>query len=324
MSRSLLLSILASAVLAAPMQASWADASNWPERPVRIMTGPAGSSPDAVARTLADAFSRRWKQTVVVENRAGADHILAAQGMIEARDGHTLLFTTHSTLTVNPLLHGTLPYDPQKDFAPISLTVEDFLCVAVAPSLGVASLKELVARSAAKPGDLNFYAVPGSPYLSWLAFQKRAGISTVFVPYKAPAGALGDLSEGRIHVMITSFASVRGLAQSDKIKVLAVTNGTRAAAAPDVPTVAEAGYPDFTFAGLLGLFGPKDMPEALQERLSDEVRDILREAETQKRLTNLGLLARGTTPAEFRAVIDEQRAKWAAIAQAHDIKPKRQ
>lgn len=324
MSRSLLLSILASAVLAAPMQASWADASNWPERPIRIMTGPAGSSPDAVARTLADAFSRRWKQTVVVENRAGADHILAAQGMIEARDGHTLLFTTHSTLTVNPLLHGTLPYDPQKDFAPISLTVEDFLCVAVAPSLGVASLKELVARSAAKPGDLNFYAVPGSPYLSWLAFQKRAGISTVFVPYKAPAGALGDLSEGRIHVMITSFASVRGLAQSDKIKVLAVTNGTRAAAAPDVPTVAEAGYPDFTFAGLLGLFGPKDMPEALQERLSDEVRDILREAETQKRLTNLGLLARGTTPAEFRAVIDEQRAKWAAIAQAHDIKPKRQ
>lgn len=324
MSRSLLLSILASAVLAAPMQASWADALNWPERPIRIMTGPAGSSPDAVARTLADAFSRRWKQTVVVENRAGADHILAAQGMIEARDGHTLLFTTHSTLTVNPLLHGTLPYDPQKDFAPISLTVEDFLCVAVAPSLGVASLKELVARSAAKPGDLNFYAVPGSPYLSWLAFQKRAGISTVFVPYKAPAGALGDLSEGRIHVMITSFASVRGLAQSDKIKVLAVTNGTRAAAAPDVPTVAEAGYPDFTFAGLLGLFGPKDMPEALQERLSDEVRDILREAETQKRLTNLGLLARGTTPAEFRAVIDEQRAKWAAIAQAHDIKPKRQ
>jgi len=324
MSKSLLLSILASAVLATPVQTSRADATHWPERPVRIMTGPAGSSPDAVARTLADAFSRRWKQTVVVENRAGADHILAAQGMIEARDGHTLLFTTHSTLTVNPILHGTLPYDPQKDFAPISMTVEDFLCVAVAPSLGVASLKELVKRAAAKPGDLNFYAVPGSPYLSWLAFQKREGISTVFVPYKAPAGALGDLSEGRIHVMITSLASVRGLAQSDKIKVLAVTNGTRAAAAPDVPTVAEAGYPDFTFSGLLGLFGPKDMPEALQERLAGEVRDILRDAETQKRLANLGLLARGTTPAEFRVVIDEQRAKWAAIAQAHDIKPKRQ
>ena len=324
MSRSVLLSVLASAVLAVPIQAARADISSWPERPVRIMTGPAGSSPDAVARTLAEAFSKRWKQPVVVENRAGADHILAAQGMIEARDGHTLLFTTHSTLTVNPLLHGTLPYDPQKDFAPISLTVEDFLCVAVAPSLGVGSLTELVTRAAAKPADLNYYAVPGSPHLSWLAFQKRVGISTVFVPYKAPAGALGDLSEGRIHVMITSFASVRGLAQSDKVKVLAVTNATRTIAAPDVPTVAEAGYPDFTFGGLLGLFGPKDMPGPLQERLSREVRDILGEPETEKRLTNLGLRARGTTPAEFRAVIDEQRAKWAAIAQAHDIKPKRQ
>jgi tripartite-type tricarboxylate transporter receptor subunit TctC len=221
------------------------------------------------------------------------------------------------------LLHGSLPYDPQKDFAPISLTVEDFLSVAVAPTLGVSSLKELVLLAAAKPGDLNYYAVPGSPYLSWLAFQKRAGISMVFVPYKAPAGALNDLSESRIHVMVTPLATVRGLAQSDKIKLLAVTNGTRAVAAPDVPTAGEAGYLDFTFAGLLGLFGPKDMPEALQERLSAEVRDILRESAMQQRLTNLGLLARGTTPGEFRAVIDAQRAKWAAIAQAHDIKPKR-
>jgi tripartite-type tricarboxylate transporter receptor subunit TctC len=323
MSRRILVSILVSAALAAPMNASLADVSNWPERMVRIMTGPVGSSPDAVARALADGFSKRWKQTVVVENRAGADHILAARGMIDARDGHTLLFTTHSVLTVNPLLHGSLPYDPQKDFAPISLTVEDFLSVAVAPTLGVSSLKELVLLAAAKPGDLNYYAVPGSPYLSWLAFQKRAGISMVFVPYKAPAGALNDLSECRIHVMVTPLATVRGLAQSDKIKLLAVTNGTRAVAAPDVPTAGEAGYLDFTFAGLLGLFGPKDMPEALQERLSAEVRDILRESAMQQRLTNLGLLARGTTPGEFRAVIDAQRAKWAAIAQAHDIKPKR-
>jgi tripartite-type tricarboxylate transporter receptor subunit TctC len=299
-------------------------ASAWPEKTVRIMTGPAGSSPDAVSRTLAEAFSKRWNQTVIVENRAGADHILAAQGMLEAKDGHTLLFTTHSTLTVNPLLHGTLPYDPQRDFAPVSLVVEDFLCVATSPSLGVASLADLVKLASLKPGELNTYAVPGSPHLSWLAFQKRAGISTVFVPYKAPADALGDLAAGRIHVAITSFASVRGLAQSDKLKVLAVTNGTRAVAAPEIPTVGEAGYPDFTFSGLLGLFGPKDMPEALQESISSEVGQILRAPETQKRLTNLGLLARGTTPAEFRAVINEQRAKWAAMARDHDIKPRRQ
>jgi tripartite-type tricarboxylate transporter receptor subunit TctC len=295
----------------------------WPEKTVRILTGPAGSSPDAVSRTLAEALSKRWNQAVIVENRAGADHILAAQGMLEARDGHTLLFTTHSTLTVNPLLHGTLPYDPKLDFSPVSLVVEDFLCVATAPSLGVASLGDLVKRASARPGELNAYAVPGSPHLSWLAFQKRVGISTVFVPYKAPVGALADLAEGRIHVVITSFASVRGLAQADKIKVIAVTNAKRAVAAPEIPTVGEAGYPEFTFAGLLGLFGPKDMPSPLQDRIAAEVREILSEPETLKRLTNLGLLARGTTPAEFREVIGQQRAKWAAIAQAHDIKPKR-
>ena len=139
--RSAVASCLAGAVLSA--SATWSPsvgASVWPERTVRIMTGPAGSSPDAVARTLADALSKRWNQPVVVENHAGADHILAAQAMLEARDGHTLLFTTHSTLTVNPLLHPTLPYDPERDFAPISLAVEDFLCVAAAPALGVSSL----------------------------------------------------------------------------------------------------------------------------------------------------------------------------------------
>jgi tripartite-type tricarboxylate transporter receptor subunit TctC len=322
---SVLSCLVAGTVLAS--SAGWpaaALASGWPEKTVRIMTGPAGSSPDAVSRTLADALSKRWKQTVIVENRAGADHILAAQGMLEARDGHTLLFTTHSTLTVNPLLHGTLPYDPERDFAPISLVVEDFLCVATSALLGVASLADLVKSASVKPGEFNGYAVPGSPHLSWLAFQKRVGISTAFVPYKAPVDALADLAAGRIHVVITSFASVRGLAQSDKVKVLAVTNATRAVAAPEIPTVSEAGYPDFTFAGLLGLFGPKEISSALQERVSLEVREILREPETQKRLTNLGLLARGTTPAEFRAVIDEQRTKWAAIARAHEIKPRRQ
>jgi tripartite-type tricarboxylate transporter receptor subunit TctC len=277
-----------------------------------------------VARTLADALSDRWKQPVIVENRAGADHILAAQAMLQARDGHTLLFTPQSTLTVNPLLHGTLPYDPEKDFAPISLAAEDFLCLAAAPTLGVTSLADLVKRAAVKPGALNFYAVPGAPHLSWLAFQKRTGISTTFVPYRTPMGAVADLSEGRIHIALIPYTVVRGQAEANKITVLAITNATRAIAAPDTPTVAEAGYPDLTFGGFLGLFGPRDMPTPLQERLSQEVREILLEPEAQKRLANLGLLARGTTPAEFRLLIEEQRTKWAALARAHDIKPSRQ
>jgi tripartite-type tricarboxylate transporter receptor subunit TctC len=186
----------------------------------------------------------------------------------------------------------------------------------------VDSLSGLAKLAAAKPGDLNAYAVPGSPHLSWLAFQKRAGISTTFVPYKSPMGALADLSAGRIHVAVVPFAVVRGQAEGGGIKVLAVTNAARTPAAPEIPTVGEAGYPDFTFGGLLGLFGRKEMAPDLQERIARDVREVLNEPEVRKRFANLGLLIRGSTPAEFRAVIGEQRAKWAALARAHDIKPK--
>jgi tripartite-type tricarboxylate transporter receptor subunit TctC len=319
-----MLSLMALMATAAPaVSAADADDKAWPDRTVRIITGSAGGPPDAVARTLADDFAKRWKKSVIVENRPGADFIIAVRGLLEAQDGHTLLFAPQGVITVNPLLHGTLPYDPERDFAPISLAVEDFLCVAAAPSLGVNSLSELVKLAAAKPGELNVYVAPGSPHLAWLAFQKRGGISTTFVPYKAPAPALMDLSAGRIHVAVMPLAVVRGQAEAGAVKVLAVTNAVRAEAAPEIPTVAEAGYPDLTLGGLLGLFGPKDMSPALQERIASEVREILKEPEVEKRLINLGIRPRGTTPGEFRSVLDEERAKWTAIARANDIKPKR-
>ena len=122
--------------------------------------------------------------------------------------------------------------------------------------------------------------------------------------------------------MVTSLASVRGQAEAGKVRVIAITNAMRAPAAPNVQTAVEAGYPDFTFGGLLGMFGRKDMPSALQERVSSDVRNALREPEVSQRLSNLGLSARGTTPAEFSAIIAEQRAKWAALAKAHGITPK--
>jgi tripartite-type tricarboxylate transporter receptor subunit TctC len=317
-----LLTCLIGMLLAAGAWLPPANAQVWPERTVRIVTGPAGSSPDATARVLAEALSKRWKQTVLVENRAGADHILAVQAFLDARDGHTLLFTTHSALTVNPVLHAKLPYNPERDFAPLSLAVEDFLCVVAAPGLGVTSLSQLVKLAAAKPAALNSYAVPGSPHLSWLAFQKRAGISTTFVSYKTPVAALADLATDRIHVAVAPLAPVRGQVEGGKVKLLAVTNAARTPAAPNAPTAAESGYPDFTFGGLLGLFGRRDMDPRLQDRVSSDVRDALREPEVRQRLTSLGLLTRGTTPAEFTAIISEQRAKWAALAKAHGISPK--
>lgn len=296
-------------------------AASWPERTVKIISSGAGASPDAAARLLAEKLSERWKQPVVVENRAGAGGILAAQGMIEARDGHTLLFGSHSIFTVNPLLYEKLPYDPVQDVAPLSLAVEDFLSIVVAPSLNVSSLKELADLARTIPGELNFYSVSGSPYLSFLAWQKRAGIKATFVNYRTATNAITDLMQGRIQIAVLPLAAVLGSSQAGTLKLLAVTNAVRSPATPQTPTVSEAGFPEFTFGGLLGLFGPKDLPAEVRERVAADVQAILGEPDVAERLKNVGLIARGTTPSEFETVLAEQRGKWAALALEHDVKP---
>jgi tripartite-type tricarboxylate transporter receptor subunit TctC len=304
---------------------AYAVAGTWPERTVRIVTGPLapGSSIDTTARVLAEDMSKRWNQAVVIENRPGADGIIMAQAFLQAKGDHTLMFTTHSVLTVVPLLRQPVPYDPTRDFAPISLAVEDYLCVVVPPSLPVNSLGDLVDLARKQPGVLNFYAVPGSPYLAYLAFQRSAGIDTTFVPYAILPTAITDLSEGRLQIAVMPLAAVREFAAVGKLKILAVTNKQRAPAALEVPTVAEAGYPDFTFGGLLGLFGPKDMPLELRERIAGEVREVLAEQRVKSLLAKIGMSARGTSPAEFATILDEQRAKWAAIARENNIEPQR-
>jgi tripartite-type tricarboxylate transporter receptor subunit TctC len=276
---------------------------------------------DVAARSLADALGKRWKQPVVVENRPGADTMLGTQAFVDMHDDHTLLFTTHSTFSVVPLLRAKVPYAAVGDVKPITLAVEDYLTVAASRTLPVDSLSDFVNLAREQPTKLNFYAVPGAPYLAYLAFQKRAGIETTFIAYNSPVNAISDLSEGRIDIAVMPLASVLGAMQAGKIKWLAVTNASHTPAAPDIPTVAEAGYPEFTFGGFLGLFGPKDMPSDLRERVAADARAVLNDADIQKRLTAVGLVARGTTPAEFEALIDAQRMKWAAIARDHNIEP---
>jgi tripartite-type tricarboxylate transporter receptor subunit TctC len=298
-------------------------AGPWPQQTVRIINGPlaAGSSIDTTARVLADDLSKRWKQSVVVDTRPGADGIIAAKALLEAHDGHTLLFTTHSIFTVVPLLRQQIPYDPKGDFAPISLGVDDFLGVAVTPSLRLNAVSDLVELAKKRPGELNYYAVPGSPYLGYLAFQKGTGINTTFVPYANQTNAISDLSEGRLHIAVLPLASAASLAKADKIKLLAVLNDRRSPAAADVPTLAEAGYPGFFSGGLLGMFGPKDMPLELRERIAADMADVLNRPDVQDRLASFGLVAHPTTPAEFAAILDAQRAKWSAVARENDIKP---
>ena len=296
----------------------------WPERVVRLVTPTAaGGGSDAVARTLAEALGKRWNRAVVVDNRPGADGLIAIEAFLNARDGHTLLFSFSGVATVNMLLHDKLPYDPMRDLLPISPAVRDFVGVVAAPSAHIESLRDLVTVARAKPGALNYTTVPSGPYLAFLALQKRAGIELSFIAYRNPLGALPDLVEGRIQIAVLPLSPILGHVKAGSLKLLAVTNHQRAPAVPDVPTVAEAGYPDAAFDGILGLFAPKDMPSERRERLAREVRSGVEEPEVAERLRKLGYVPYATSPTDFAIWLEDQRVKWAALARAYGARPAR-
>jgi tripartite-type tricarboxylate transporter receptor subunit TctC len=299
-----------------------AKAGSWPDRIVHMLTPTApGSSVDVAARIFGERLAQRWGRPVIIENRPGADGILAVQGLLQATDGHTLLFSFPGVVTVVPLLHERLPYDPASDLLPIASVANDFLVVAVNATLSVGSLDELVELARTRPGQLNWTAAPGAPYLTFLEFQRRAGLTMAYVPYRSSVLALPDLVNGRIQVTVTPLASALPLAHDSKIKLLAVTAPERAPAAHALPTAIEAGYPELSIEAPLGLFGPKTMSLELRERIAADVQVLASDSAIAQRLTSLGMLARASTPTEYAATLAVQRARWAALARAYGVRP---
>jgi tripartite-type tricarboxylate transporter receptor subunit TctC len=297
-------------------------AANWPERIVRIVVASApGGSMDLAARLFAEQLTQRWGRPVVIDNRPGADGIIAVQALLQANDSHTLLLAFPGVVTVVPLLHERLPYDPVGDLVPISSIANDFLTVAVTPALSIASLDELVKLAQTRPGRLNWAAAPGAPYLTFLEFQRHAGVELGYVPYRSSVLALPDLMTGQIQVSVTPLSSALTLARDGKIKLLAVATLQRLAAARELPTATEAGYPELTIEAPLGLFGPKGMPPDLRERIAADVQAAAAEPTIIKRLEAVGMLAKASKPAEYAATLDAQRARWAALARAYGVHP---
>ena len=233
-----------------------------------IVPLPPGSGMDLSARLSAERLSERWGQPVVVENRQGADGIPAVTAFLSARDNHTFLFSFAGIVTFNHLLHDKLPYDPS-ELVPIVPVIDNYLGVSATALLKANTLAELVQAAKARPGELNWAATPGLPYYVLLALQKYANIKLVQVSYRDFAPAYQDLNQGRLHVVGTGVPTLVPHHRAGTAKLLFVTNRDRSPQAPDVPTASEAGYPDLTFEGTSGIYGWRDMPADIKQRVVD-------------------------------------------------------
>jgi tripartite-type tricarboxylate transporter receptor subunit TctC len=301
-------------VLVAALASFPAMAQIWPQRPVRLIIPlPPGTGSDLAGRLLAERLMQRWGQPVVVENRQGGDGIPAVTTFLAARDSHTLLLSFAGIITINPLLHERLQYDPRTDLVPIVPVVDNFLGVSVTAALKAETLADLVKIAKSQPGKLNWAATPGVPYYVVLAFLRSAGIDMVQVSYRDFGPAAQDLNQGRLHLAATGVPLLVPHHRAGTSKLMFVTNRERSPQAPEVPTAREAGYPDLTFEGTVGIYGWRDMPQDIQKRISEDVRAITADPEFRARVAKAGSAARTGSAAEFAAAIEDQRSKIAAI-----------
>ena len=311
--------LLASALMLAVAPSA---AQTWPQRTVKLVVplGP-GSGVDIGSRLFADRLSAKWGQPVVVENRPGGDGIVAISSFVNAHDDHVLLSSPTSSFTAHPYLHDNLPYKPS-DLAPIARVSNTIITISVPTSLGISSLKDLVAMVRSQPGKLNWAGVTGALDFLFAVWLKSEGLDAPKVPYRNPVEAANDLAEGRVQIYEGAYAIVRPQLETGKIRAIAVTNTVRTPAAPQIPTVAEAGFPALTIDGLVGLFGPPEMPKELRDRIAADVKTVSVDPVIQDRLGATGQVLNAGGPAEFAESIDDQRSKLAEAAKELGIKPK--
>jgi tripartite-type tricarboxylate transporter receptor subunit TctC len=314
------LSALATALLVATTFATVSSAQTWPQRPVRFIVslGP-GSGADIGARLLADRLTSVWGQPVVVENRPGGDAVVAINAFISANDDHTLLYTPTSSFTAHPYQHDKLPYDP-RELSPVARVSITLVGLAVPGSSKMSSVAELIDTIRKEPGKLNYSTATGMTDVIYEGYFKSAGLQITRVPYRDVVAPVTDLGENRIQAYVGALAILQPHMQAGRAKLIAVTNAQRAPTLPDMPTVAEAGFPALTFDGLIGLFGPRNMAAAARERIAADVRKAMAEPAVKDRLTATSQVASPGTAAELGSSMEEQRAKLAAVAQRLGIK----
>ena len=299
-------------------------AQTYPSKPLRIivMYGP-GSTIDIMARLIAPKLTEGLGQPVIVENRAGAGGAIGMDMAAKAApDGHTLTIGATGPSVTNPLLYPKTPFDPLRDFAYISLIATGPAVIAVHPSIPAKTLKDLVALAKARPGQLNFGSagVGTSPHLAGEIFKQVTATDIVHVPYKGNAEAITDLLGGQISIVFTGVPPVVPLMQAGKIKLLATTGDKRIPAIPDLPTIAEAGYPGAAMGIWYGLVAPAATPKDILARLHKEITRIQALPDIRERFVQLGTEPKTNTPEQFTALVRDDLAKWAKVIKAAGLK----
>ncbi|OZI53540.1 ABC transporter substrate-binding protein [Bordetella genomosp. 5] len=290
----------------------------WPQKPVSVVVAfSAGGTTDILAREIGASLTQRWGQSVVVENKPGASGNIGTQAVVNAApDGYTLLINSIGPIAVNPALYRKLPFDPQKDLKPVVLVADVPNVLVVHPSSNVKTLAELVQRMKAKPNGYNCAStgVGTAAHLSCATFAQQAGVEVTHIPYKG-ADALNDLLGGRVQFMFATIPSVMGHLRSGALVPLAVSTQRRSPSLPNVPTVAESGYPKFALGSWFGYFVPKRTPDEIVARINADVNAVLAEPVIKQKLQSEGAEAVGGTPQQFADYVRSETDKWGKVVE---------
>jgi tripartite-type tricarboxylate transporter receptor subunit TctC len=289
----------------------------WPQRAVRFILpfGPA-SATDIAARVISDDLAKRWAKPVIIENRPGGDNLIAISAFLSANDDHVLLFTSSAAFLAHPYVHKKLSYNFERDFAPIAKVADTILVVAVPATLGVDSVAQFVALAKSKPDAVNLAAATGLPEFAVDAFLKAEGLTSVRIPYRDLAAATRDLGEGRIQFLLTSYASVRPLAESGKLRIIAAGSRMRTLALKDTPSILESGYPTLAVETSVALFGRPEMPSSLRMNIAGHVMAVLGDAKIAGRISDTGQDVGPAGPDDLVQTLKRQRAHAEGIAKS--------
>ncbi|WP_416050636.1 tripartite tricarboxylate transporter substrate binding protein [Cupriavidus basilensis] len=312
------------AALALTAPATHAAEASYPTKTITIIVPASpGGAIDLVARLVGQKMTEAWGQSVVVDNRPGATGIIGTDLVAKSPPDGYMLALVASSHAINPSMVKKLPFDTIKSFEPVALTHVVPLMLVVSPSLPVTSVKELIAYGKANPGKLSFASSGsgGAPHFSGELFKSMTGIDMVHIPYKGSTLAHPDLTSGRVSLMFDTVAAIGPQVKGGKVRPLAVTTTKRSSAAPQVPTMAQAGLPGYETSTWGGVLAPAGTPKAVVDKLNAEINKALASPDVRERLQNAGIEPAGGTPAQFASFLQVEMGKWAKVAKDAGIQP---